>query len=453
LEDFLSHYKQYFAFKGSESEWLGQLPFHWGVSRIKSLISSSQNGFWGDEPMGDENDVLCARVADFNRVNLTVGDHLTTIRNVPSFQRESRAVQCGDLLFEKSGGGEQTLVGAIVQYTGVKTVICSNFVAVVKCKPGVNPRWLCYANFHLYSIGVNIRSIKQATGIQNIDAEDYFNERIAVPTKNEQIAIAEHLDSECVRIDALTRKKEHFIELLVEKRQAMITKAVTKGLDSSVSMKNSGVEWLGEVPEHWSVTPLKYLAKFQSGGTPSKENKKFWDGEFPWASAKDMKTEQLSDTVDHISELAFVSGGATLVPSGRVLVVVRGMILARIFPVVETLVPMAINQDLKALTAGRMLENQFLAYLLRGLASESLRRLEEAGHGTKALRMESWTSMRLTVPPIIEQREIVEFIVSANSRIEKLIVATQNSIKLLNERRNALITAAVTGQIDLREAA
>src|SRR5690606_15151108 len=103
------------------------------------------------------------------------------------------------------------------------------------------------------------------------------------------------------------------------------------------------------VPAHWAVTPLKYLVKLRSGGTPSKENPTYWNGDIPWASAKDLKVDRLASTAMGITNKALEQGAATLIDAGAVLVVVRGMILARTFPVVETLVPMTINQDLKAL--------------------------------------------------------------------------------------------------------
>ncbi len=212
--------------------------------------------------------------------------------------------------------------------------------------------------------------------------------------------------------------------------------------------KDSGVEWLGQVPEHWAVSPLKYSVTFRSGGTPSKDNLDFWDGDIPWASAKDLKKEQLEDTQDHLTGLAVTSGAASLVAAGSVLVVVRGMILARTFPVVEAMVPMAINQDLKALQASQALDARFLAYLLRGLANESLRRLEEAGHGTKALRMELWTSMQLTIPPKEEQRTISAYLDRETARLDALVAKKTRFIELLREKRQALITQAVTRGLD-----
>jgi type I restriction enzyme S subunit len=218
-------------------------------------------------------------------------------------------------------------------------------------------------------------------------------------------------------------------------------------------MKDSGAPWLGEVPAHWNVTPLKYLVSLKSGGTPSKENLDYWDGEVPWASARDLKSDMLSDTTEHITAVALASGASALLPAGVVLVVVRGMILARTFPVTETLVPMAINQDLKAVLPKVGLNGSFLAWLLRGTAGESLQRLDEAGHGTKALRMDAWTSMRLPVPPEPEQKEIVAFIVKRTGELDSLAGEAERAIALLKERRSALIAAAVTGKIDVRQAA
>lgn len=435
----MSHYKPYPIYKESGVEWLGDVPSGWEVRPLKYGSDFINGCAFKPEQWSDEGSPII-RIENLNgsvNFNKFAGDV------DPRYH-----VLKGDLLFGWSGN-RGTSFGPVVWPHDGKYFLNQHIFKVTGFS--FQKSWFYWC---LKALTAYVE--KQAHGIigmVHITKGDLGQIKIAQPSWEEQRFIAQHLDFETNRIDRLVSRKTRFIELLREKRQAMITHAVTKGLDPSVLMKNSGVEWLGIVPAHWSVTPLKYLAHFQSGGTPSKENPQFWDGGLPWASAKDMKTEQLSDTVDHISELALVSGGATLVPSGSILVVVRGMILARVFPVIETLVPMAINQDLKALNAGNMLDNRFLAYLLRGLAPESLRRLEEAGHGTKALRMESWTSMSLTVPPLVEQREILDFIYFRTTRIDKLIIATQNSIKLLNERRSALITAAVTGQIDLREAA
>ena len=212
--------------------------------------------------------------------------------------------------------------------------------------------------------------------------------------------------------------------------------------------KDSGVEWLGEVPAHWNVSPLKHLVDLRSGGTPSKDRLDYWDGTVPWASAKDLKTERLQDTIDHITETALQAGAADLVPEGSVLVVVRGMILARDFPVSIAAVPMAINQDLKALTGRGSVTGLFLARLLAAAAGESSRLTDEAGHGTKALRMDTWTAMRLPIPSLDEQQAIVAFLDRETAKIDALVAEQQTLIDLLKEKRQAVISHAVTKGLD-----
>jgi type I restriction enzyme S subunit len=212
--------------------------------------------------------------------------------------------------------------------------------------------------------------------------------------------------------------------------------------------KDSEVDWLGEVPRHWQVSPLRHLVSIASGGTPSKDNPGYWNGDLPWASAKDLKQDVLEDTQDHICEQAIRDGASSLEPAGSVLVLVRGMMLARAFPVVLTRVPMAINQDHKALRGIPGVQNEFLAWQLRGAERESLGRVDEAGHGTKALRMEAWTSLPLCVPPGHEQRAIVSFLDRETAKIDALVEEQQRLIALLREKRQAIISHAVTKGLD-----
>jgi type I restriction enzyme S subunit len=291
------------------------------------------------------------------------------------------------------------------------------------------------------------------TAIPQITVEEVGSNPILIPPVAEQAKIADFLDRETAKIDELVAEQQRLIELLKEKRQAVISHAVTKGLNPHAPMKPSGIEWLGDVPTHWEVTPLKYVVSLRSGGTPSKEKLHYWNGDVPWASSKDLKTEVLSDTQDHITQIALDEGAAELVPVDSLLIVVRGMILIHTFPVVKALVPMAINQDLKALTPTAKLDVDFLAWLLRGTSRETLGRIDEAAHGTKVLRIEAWTSMELPLPPIDEQRQIVSYLLGQLEKLDLLTDQAECAVTLLQERRTALISAAVTGQIDVRQLA
>jgi len=212
--------------------------------------------------------------------------------------------------------------------------------------------------------------------------------------------------------------------------------------------KDSGVEWLGEIPVDWAEHKLGYLANATSGGTPSKENLEFWTGEIPWVSPKDMKVRIVLDTVDHVSEQALSETGLHLVEPPAVLIVVRGMILAHTFPVAVTVIPVTINQDMKALRLRSDIDTGFFAYLIDGLSGHFLSLVGEAGHGTKRLRSDLWRSTELFLPEPGEQRAIASFLDCETAKIDGLVEKKERLIELLQEKRTALITRAVTRGLD-----
>lgn len=429
---------KYGEYKGSGIPWVGSVPSHWQVQPLLGVAAERSEPNTGMR----ENNLLSLSYGRIVRKDIDSNDGL-----LPESFETYQVIQRGDIVLRLTDlqNDKRSLRSAQVLERGI---ITSAYLALEPT--GASSAFLAYLlraydlSKVFYSMGGGLR--------QSMKFDDLKRMPIAVPPEPEQDAIAAFLDREIAKIDALIAEQERLIALLAEKRQATISHAVTKGLNPNAPMKDSGVAWLGEVPAHWDVVPLKYLVELRSGGTPSKDNLDYWDGDIPWASAKDLKVERLGDTADHITQAAVESGAASLVRQGAILVVVRGMILARMFPVVETLVPMAINQDLKAVLPSARLNASFLAWLLRGSADESLQRLDEAGHGTKALRMDAWTSIQLPIPPLEEQALVAEFIAEATTRLDALRAEAGRAIDLLAERRSALIAAAVTGQIDVRHA-
>jgi type I restriction enzyme S subunit len=438
---------RYPDYKPSGIEWLGKVPAAWNVKRLRfaAQLNPSKNEV-ADEPRDSEVSFLpMETIGDDGSLNLERTRPIGEVETGYTYFREgdvtvAKITPC----FENGKGAVMRgLVGGIGFGTTELTVV----------RPRLGQTSAEYLHYLFSSLP--FRLLGEATmygaGGQKRVPDDFFrNFSIAFPPLIEQVAITAFLGRETSKIDALVAEQERLIALLKEKRQAAISHAVTKGLNSGAPMKNSGIEWLGEVPAQWSAVPLKYLVSFQSGGTPSKENDEYWDGDVPWASAKDMKREVLGDTADHLTQYAIDEGAASLVQASSVVVVVRGMILARTFPVTLLSVPMAINQDLKALLPTESLDPGFLAWYLRGTESESLNRLDEAGHGTKALRMDAWSSLVIALPPRAEQKGITEFLNSSTERLDALVAEAQAAIGLLAERRSALISAAVTGQIDVR---
>ena len=218
--------------KDTGIEWLGEVPEHWDLVRVKSVIESSQNGIWGDEPQDNDEDLVCVRVADFDMDTLGVGEGKLTYRNVAERYQDGRLLGDGDLLIEKSGGGEKQLVGRVVRFNLNRKAVCSNFVARITPRGEVvDSDYLLYGFQLLYGGRVNYRSIKQTTGIQNLDASSYFDERIPLPSLDEQREISRYIAEQSSKIENLIVSERRLIRMLRELRTSLISEVVTGKID------------------------------------------------------------------------------------------------------------------------------------------------------------------------------------------------------------------------------
>ena len=217
----ITNLKPYPSVKDSGVEWLGEVPEHWEVRRLRTTVNGCTNGVWGNDPDGSR-DLVCVRVADFDRSKLSVDLNGRTIRAIASSERRGRLLKRGDLLLEKSGGGDLQPVGAVVMYDYDLTAVCSNFVARMPVSQGSNAKFLTYLHASLYAKRLNVRSIKQTTGIQNLDSYSYLSEHVSLPPLTEQTAIVRFLDHADRRIRRYIRAKQKLIALLEEQKQAVI---------------------------------------------------------------------------------------------------------------------------------------------------------------------------------------------------------------------------------------
>ena len=249
------------------------------------------------------------------------------------------------------------------------------------------------------------------------------------------------------------RAKRKVILLLNEQKQAIIHRAVTRGLDASAPLTTSGVPWLGPIPKHWTVLKLKFLVSTIGGMTPNKGTARYWTGTMPWVSPKDMKVREITNSQDHISDLALRETNICVIQPPAVLIVVRGMILARRFPTAVTKVAITVNQDMKALIPKQGVNADFLASLLAGIQRDLLLVVEELGHGTRCLRTDAWANFALPLPPYDEQQRINEYLDSELRVVNTAISRLEREIELLREYRTRLAADVVTGKLDVREAA
>ena len=443
-------YKPYPAYKDSGVEWLGEIPAHWEVKPLKALLSRNDAGVWGED-FDDEGVIVLRSTEQTVDGNWKIDDPAR--RKLSIREASAGRLALDDLVVTKSSGSELHIGKTSIVDERVAGLGCcfSNFMQRLRMAPPNTPR----LHWHLLNCPVAREQLvylsSTTTGLGNLNGSILGAIRVPLAPEAEQRAIATFLDRETARIDALVAKKERLIALLQEQRTALITRAVTKGLDPTVPMKDSGVEWLGGTPAHLDAAEMLRISDATSAGTPAKEERGYWDGEIPWVSPKDMKCRFIDSSEDTITERAVRETGIKQIEPPVVLIVVRGMILAHTFPVAITTAPVTINQDMKALRFRNGVEPIFAAWLFEGVGKGILGAVvEEAAHGTRVIRMDRWRAVVAPVPPRVEQRAIAAFLDRETARTDALVAKVRNAIDRLKELRTALISAAVTGKIDVR---
>ncbi|UYB51312.1 restriction endonuclease subunit S [Xanthomonas sp. AM6] len=438
----------YPEYRDSGFDWLGEVPAHWGVKRmrfamqlnpskaeISSMDRDSEVSFLPMEAIGDNGSLNLERTRPISEVETGYtyfrdGD-VSVAKITPCFENGKGALMAG--LHYGVGFGTTELI-----------VVRPNPSEV--SGPLVN--WIFRSpNFREQGTA----SMYGAGGQKRVPDDFVRNLFWAFPPTDEQAAIAAFLDRETAKIDALIAEQEKLIALLAEKRQATISHAVTKGLNPDAPMKDSGIVWLGDVPAHWDVGKIQSFAKRESGHTPSRQHPEYWEGcTIPWFSLADVwqirsgKVKYVNETKELVSELGLANSSARLLPRGTV-------ILSRTASVGYSAImgcEMATTQDFVNWICKQDLLSEFLLYVLRGMQPEFNRLMMGSTHQT--IYMTDIARLMMAKPPVEEQQEIINFLEIKVSKLDTLKDEAETGIGLLKERRSALIAAAVTGKIDVR---
>lgn len=442
----------YENYRSSGLNWLPKVPNHWEVEPLKATIQGCINGLWGDPPENGGTDLVCVRVADFDRQRFTVDTSNLTVRSVPFRLRGSRLLKPGDLLIEKSGGGEKQPVGAVVQLDEElpRPMICSNFIARMPVTDGYHSRFLTYLHATLYFSRLNTRSIKQSTGIQNLDSASYLSERVPIPPSSEQRTIADFLDRKTAEIDDLLEQKQRLTELLQEKRTALITQAVTKGLGPDVEMKHSGLKWIGKIPAHWGITQLQRLTQpdrpIMYGIVlpgPDVANG------VPIVKGGDVKEDQL-----RISALSRTSRDIeskhtrSRLQGGDLVYAIRGSI-GEVEKVPAELIGANLTQDAARVSVRDGIHSDWLLYALRSRAVFAQLEAGSLGATIRGVNIRDLKRVRLPLPPEAEQATIAGYLSQETGALTQVHREIGKAIDLLRQYRTGLISAAVTGRINV----
>lgn len=423
--------------KDSGIEWIGEIPEEWEVRKLK--YATICNG----ETLSESTK------SDYTFDYIDIGSVLyeggitntleVTFETAPS--RARRVVHENDVIISTV----RTYLKAIA-YIDKKyeSAICSTGFAVFSPKKGYDGRFLYYslsANWFVSSVEIISTGISYpaVSSIAMGDLKSIF------PPFSEQKAIAGYLDKKCAAIDQIVVSKQKQNEQLAEYRQSLITEAVTKGLEPLAPMQDSGIEWIGEIPEKWEIKKVKYLFSVVNGATPKSSVPEYWDGDIMWITPADMSFEmfEIKDSRQKITAAGLASCGTTLVPKGSIVISTR----APIGQICIAGKELCTNQGCKTLVCFEELCNEYFYYYLKVQANV----LNMLGRGTTFLELSSrdLEDFLLLLPPLAEQKEIAAYLDKKCGDIDALREHNKNIIESLQEYKQSLIYEAVTGKIEL----
>lgn len=435
----MGKYQAYPEYKDSGVEWLGDIPISWIALPIK-MVSKIFNGATpksGVAPFWD-GDIPWVTPADLGK---SVSPYISKgSRSITAAGYNS----CGVSLVPKN-----SIILASRAPIGTLGIASNDLCTNQGCKSLVVkdrfvPEFLYYV---LLSSTEQLNLLGRGSTFLELSADDLGSYKIPSPSECEQQKIASFLDHETAKIDTLIDKQQQLIQLLKEKRQAVISHAVTKGLNPNAPMRDSGVEWLGEVPEHWELWKLAHAYNdIGSGTTPPSGEEKWYEGDIPWITTGELRENVILKTRKNVSNETIAAFPALRkYPPGSIAIAMYGATIGRlgVFGVEATT-----NQACCVFTTSKVINNLYLFYWLQAYKDEIINL--SSGGGQPNINQEKVSSLKLSAPDLDEQLEITNYLDKIIDEFERLELLAHKQINLLQERRTALISAAVTGKIDVR---
>lgn len=423
-------YQAYIEYKNSGIGWMGDVPEEWNILPCRAVVTNIT-----DKNEGAKDQNYLSLMANVGIIRYE--DKGDVGNKKPDDLSKCKIVKKGNLVINSMNYaiGSYGMSG----YDGV----CSPVYIVLDANTDVVERRFALRVFenrpfqkYLATFGNGILEHRAAIGWDDIKGA-----YIPLPSMDEQVAILNFIDYETAQIDALIEKQQQLISLLKEKRQAVISHAITKGLNPNAHMRDSGVEWLGEVPEHWVVTRAKFVSDIF---IPQRNKPELNDSDgVSWATMEDMKNQYIESTKQFVNERASKEAGSKTLKAGSVIASCVGNFGIASINKVDVI----INQQLQA-----FIPDGIKAEYLRDIVSTSTVYFNLIGTAATLVyvNQQGFENLPVLVPPENEQNEISVYADKKSAKFDKLMKKCESTIDLLQERRTALISAAVTGKIDVR---
>lgn len=428
--------------KDSGIEWIGEIPTDWDTKAIRFLILEHFSGAWGnDEKTDSDNNRICMRIADFDYFRMQFKENAEyTIRNYTNTEIANKTLRYGDLLIEKSGGGEKTPVGRTVVYRLNNKALFANFMDCIRLKENeYNYEFAKYVFYSLYNNGITNLYYNKTTGIQNLSMQKYLREvKLPFPTLIEQGKIADFLDKKCAEIDALHTDIEKQIETLEEYKKSIITEAVTKGLDPDVEMKDSGSVYWKDIPANWKLSDIKYLFEIVKR-IAGKEGYDILS-----VTQKGLKIKDISRNEGQIAES--YANYQFVYPTDFVMnhmdLLTGWVDCSKYFGVTSP------DYRVFRLKDKRNSLNYY-KYIMQCCYMDRI--FYSLGQGVSnlgrwRLQTESFNNFQIPVPPAKEQEQIAKYLDEKCIEIENIILDKQQQLETLKQYKKSLIYEYVTGK-------
>lgn len=414
-----------------------KIPVDWVEETLGTFISGSMAGEWGNEAVGDKNDIPILRATNFSESGAIDYTKLA-FRNVDEKKIQQKLLQRGDIVLEKSGGSPTQPVGRVIYFNSTKPFLYSNFTQKLVPSEKCDSKYLFYKFYFEYQNKTVLKFQQQTTGIINFQLKEYLLYKTTFPPLYEQQKIAKILTS----VDEVIEKTHAQIDKLKDLKTGMMQELLTNGIGHT-EFKDSPV---GRIPVDWKLVSLGELGVWKGGGTPSKANKEFWSGNIPWVSPKDMKADFISKTKDAINEDAIKCSSTNLIKSGSILIVVRSGILQHTLPLAIASNDLTINQDMKALSLSEKYYRMYIYHYIKGNNHKVLRACLKAGNTVESIDFSRFSEYKIPCPPLIEQKRIGDIVESIAINIRK----KEQVLKAYKKTKKALMQDLLTGKVRVK---
>lgn len=419
--------------KDSGVQWIGDIPSDWNIKPLYACL---------DEINQKNNPVVTTNI-----LSLTNTDGV-----IPYSERGNQGNKSKENFEEYKvvypntivANSMNILIGSVglSKYEGCVSPVYYVYMA----KPQVDIRYMNYL-FQMEPFQKRLRQF--ANGILEIrlrvSSHDILHQKVAVPDYDEQQVIADYLDEICSQIDEIIAEAKASIDEYKELKQSVIFEAVTKGLDKNVEMKDSGVEWMGVIPKHWSTPKLKYFTNISSGGTPDRNHYEYWNGNVNWIKTGELQNNELYDSEEKISELGVANSSAKLFKENTILIAMYGQGKTRGMTALLK-VPCTTNQA----CAGIVMKSNspYEIYYLWLTLQASYRALREkaVGTGQPNLSIGLLKDFYIPLPTLQEQKEVIIFLKKVMPKYDSLITEKESLINDLEAYKKSLIYEVVTGK-------